>query len=31
MNVGELKEPRLSLLKESLALMGQYRRKNLDE
>ena len=28
MNAGELKEPRLSLFKELLALCEQYRRKN---
>lgn len=28
MNAGELKDPRLSLLKELLELMWQYRRKN---
>lgn len=28
MNAGELKAPRLSLLKELLELMWQYRRKN---
>ena len=28
MNAGELKEPRLSLFKELLALCEQYKRKN---